>query len=112
MSKDDDRLVIIVSNAAYLSKARQTIEAVRNQGAYDGPLLLVHGNDLLAATRREPWMDKCQVDTRYFPDLDISFIREKIRERPFAEKTCDNREHSKTFQVSLLSLPLTASIRM
>jgi len=92
-------VIILVFNKAYLSKAKFTINQIRNIGKYSGDIVCLISTDLLNDINIVENLSN-NIIVKYFPEIDRNEIIEKLKQKPIG----DGREISKTVQWNKLFL--------
>jgi hypothetical protein len=85
-----DFCFVTLSNEPYLDRAHQTIQELRENGKYDGEIVVIIGDDL----KDRIDYDDDKVIIKYFPTIDRTASLEKIAN----SRISDGREFAKIFQ--------------
>lgn len=85
--------IILVTNKAYIKKAKVTLNRIRKVGNYKGDVVFLIGNDLKDEIKTHN-IEKKNTFVKYFPDIDRGGIVEELKKKP----TGDGREINKIFQ--------------
>jgi len=88
-----DICIILMTNKAYLKKAKFTLNKLRTVGRYNGDVVLLIGNDLKGEIDKYNVKNKNTI-IKYFQDIDRNVTLEQLKERPIG----DGREIYKVFQ--------------
>jgi hypothetical protein len=72
MVDKEESCVVFVSNKTYLNKFEMTLKQLRENGEYDGKILLVIGDDLF--DNQDEISKKYSVQIKYFPNIEFSKV--------------------------------------
>jgi hypothetical protein len=90
--KRNQNCMIVLSNKKYFDKAIDTIKDIRHIGKWSGDLVFVYGDDIGLNDLKK--IDEYCVIPKYFPDLELSEIVNKLHIKPYKEL---NRKLGKLF---------------